>query len=75
VATTKGNTRILPPPATTILTRISHQLSTAAADPGMSTAMRSVGCLDVLSSMPAVPSGRAPCIHARLIRLAVKAGE
>ena len=30
------------------LTRISHQVSTAAADPGMSTALRSVGFLDVL---------------------------
>ena len=38
------------------LTRISHQLSTAAADPGMSTALRSVGLLDVLSSTPAEPS-------------------
>jgi hypothetical protein len=37
------------------LTRISHQLSTAAADPGMSTALRSVGLLDILSSMPAAP--------------------
>jgi predicted alpha-1,2-mannosidase len=39
-----------------MLTRISHQLSTAAADPGMSTALRSVGLLDILSSMPAGPS-------------------
>jgi hypothetical protein len=38
------------------LTRISHQLSTAAADTGMSTALRSVGLLDVLSSTPAGPS-------------------
>jgi hypothetical protein len=37
------------------LTRISHQLSTAAADPGMSTSLRSVGLLDILSSMPAGP--------------------
>jgi hypothetical protein len=29
------------------LARISHWLSTAAADPGMSTALRSVGLLDV----------------------------
>jgi peroxiredoxin len=41
----------------------------------MSTALRSVGRLDVLSSTPAAPSGRAPCIHARLHRLATKAGE
>jgi hypothetical protein len=39
-----------------ILTRISHQISTAAADPGMSPALRSVGLLDILSSMPAGPS-------------------
>ena len=37
-------------------TRISQQLSTAAVDPGMSTALRSVGLLDVLSSTPAEPS-------------------
>ena len=41
----------------------------------MSTALRSVGRLDVLSSTPAAPSGRAPCIHARLHRLATKSGE
>ena len=41
----------------------------------MSTALRSVGLLDVLSSTPAEPSGRAPCIHARLRRLATKPGE
>ena len=38
------------------LVRISHQLSTAAADPGMSAALHSVGLLDILSSMPAGPS-------------------
>jgi len=38
------------------LARISHGLSTAAADPGMSTALRSVGLLDVLSSTSAGPS-------------------
>ena len=37
------------------LTRTSHRLSTAAADLGMSTALRSVGLLDILSSMPAGP--------------------
>ena len=57
------------------LARISHQVSTAAADPGMSTALRAAGLLDVLSSTPAEPSGRAPCIHARLRRLATKPGE
>jgi hypothetical protein len=29
-----------------VLARISHQLSPAAADPGMSTVLRSVGLLD-----------------------------
>ena len=57
------------------LARISHQVSTAAADPGMSTALRSVGLLDVLSSTPAGSSRRAPCIHARLRRLATEPGE
>jgi len=38
------------------LTRISHRLYTAAAHPGMSTALRSVGLPDVLSSAPAEPS-------------------
>ena len=48
----------------------------------MSTALRSVGLLDILSSMPAGPcvalAGKlpdAPCIHARLRRLAAKPGE
>jgi len=36
-----------------LLVRISHRLSTAASDTGMSTALRSVGLLDILSSMPA----------------------
>jgi radical SAM superfamily enzyme YgiQ (UPF0313 family) len=57
------------------LARISHQLSAAAADPGMSTALRSVGRLDVLSRTPAAPSRRAPCIHAHLRRLATKSDE
>jgi len=39
-----------------VLVRISHRLSTAASDTGMFTALRSVGLLDILSSMPAVPS-------------------
>jgi hypothetical protein len=58
-----------------LLARISHQLTTAEADPGMSTALRSVGFLDVLSSTPAESSRRAPCIHARLRLLATKPGE
>jgi len=39
-----------------ILTRTSHRPSAAAVDPGMSTTLRSVGLLDILSSMPAGPS-------------------
>jgi hypothetical protein len=38
------------------LARIIHEASTAAADPGMSTALRSFGLLDVLSSTPPGPS-------------------
>jgi len=34
----------------------STRLSTAVPDPGMSTALRSVGLLDGLSSTPAAPS-------------------
>src|SRR5512139_2927980 len=58
-----------------MLARISHQISAAEADPGMSTALRSVGFLDVLSSTPAESSWRAPCSHARLRLLATKPGE
>jgi hypothetical protein len=61
------------------LARISHRLSTAAADPGMSTALRSLGLLDVLSSTPAGPSVARRLakrrIHARLRRLATKPCE
>ena len=56
------------------LARISPQLSAAASDSGMPTVLRSVGRLDVLSSTPAAPSRRAPCIHARLRHLATKPG-
>jgi hypothetical protein len=59
----------------TLSTRISRQISAAAADPVMSTALPSVGFLDVPSSTPAEFSRRAPCIHARLRRLATKPGE
>ena len=65
-----------------ILTRISHRLSTAEAQTGMSIALRSVGLLDVLSSTSAGALGRAglnapdaPCIHARLRLLATKPRE
>ena len=61
-----------------VLARISHQLSTAAADPGMSTALRSVGLLDVLSSTPAEPSVARlvsmPVCTASLRNLVRKAG-
>ncbi len=64
------------------LIRISHGLSTAAADPGMSTSLRSVGLLDVLVEACSFAAGyacgalgRAPCIHARLRRLATKSRE
>jgi hypothetical protein len=55
------------------LTRIIREASTAAADTGISTALRSFRLLDVLSSTPAGPS--APCIHARLRRLATNLHE
>ena len=55
--------------------RISPRVFTAAADPGMSTALRSVGFLNGLSSTPVESSLRAPCIHARLLRLATKPWE
>ena len=44
---------------TVVLTRIIHEPITAAADTGMSTALRSVGFLDVPSSAPAESSRRA----------------
>jgi hypothetical protein len=58
-----------------LLARIIHEGFTAAADPGMPAALRSVGFLDVLSSTPAESSRRAPCIHARLRRLATNLHE
>ena len=64
------------------LTRIIHEASAAAVDPGMSAALRSVVFLSVLSSTPAESSHRAgynapdaPCIHARLRRLATNLHE
>src|SRR5512141_3464355 len=42
--------------STFTLAPISHQASTAAADMGMSTALRSVGLLDVVSTTPPGPS-------------------
>jgi hypothetical protein len=64
------------------LARTIHEASAAAADPGMSAALRSVGFLDVLvdacseaAGTPAEFSLRTPCIHARLHRLATKPHE
>jgi len=37
------------------LTRTSHRPSAAAVDPGMHTALRFLGLLDILSSMPVGP--------------------
>jgi hypothetical protein len=37
------------------LARISHRPSAAASDTGLSTALRFLGLLDILSSMPAGP--------------------
>ena len=59
----------------TALARTIHEGSTAAADPGMSTALRSVGFLDVLSSTPAESFRRTPCSHARLRCLATNLHE
>jgi hypothetical protein len=58
-----------------ILARISRQSPTASADTGISTALHSVGLLVVLPRTPASPSRRAPCIYARLHRLATGPGE
>jgi len=49
-----------------LLARVSHWVTTAAADPGMSTALRSVGLFDMMSSTPPEPDGRALCSYARL---------
>jgi hypothetical protein len=57
------------------LARISHKPSTAEADTGMSTALRSVGPLDVVHDYACAGLGRAPCIHARLRLLATKPCE
>jgi hypothetical protein len=56
-----------------------HEASTAEADPGMSTALRSVELLDVLSGTPAGPSVARRLakrrIHARLRLLATNLHE
>ena len=51
---------------TPALALIIHEASTAAADPGMSAALRSVGLLGVLSSTLVGPLSRAlhPCLSA-----------
>jgi hypothetical protein len=60
---------------TTKLARISHQVSTAAADSGASAALRLFRLLDIVSTMPAGPTLRAPCSHTTLRRLATTPGE
>ena len=57
------------------LTRIIHESSTAVADPGMSTALCSLGLLDVLFKYACGVLGCTPCIHARLHRLATNLHE
>ncbi|MBN1571205.1 MAG: hypothetical protein JXA73_25440 [Acidobacteria bacterium] len=52
-----------------------HDAFAAAADPGMSAALRSVGFLDVLSSLPSESSRRAPRSQARLHRPATNLHE
>jgi hypothetical protein len=46
------------------LTRIIHEASTAAAQTGMSTALRFLGLLGALLKHACGVFGRAPCIHA-----------
>jgi len=58
-----------------LLARISHRRSAAGAGRRVSTALRLVGLLNVLSSTPASPSLRAPCIHAPLRALATNGDE
>ena len=57
---------------TVFLARKFYEISTAAAQAGMSTALRLFGLLDILSYMPSSPSRRAPCSHNRLRRLVTK---
>jgi hypothetical protein len=63
-----------------LLARVSHQLSTAAADPGICVALcraprRTVeyACVALGRAGQRLPD--APCIHARLRLLAAKPGE
>ena len=57
------------------LARISHKLSTAAAQRAMSTALRSLRLLDVLFKYACGVFSRAPCIHGPLHCLATKPCE
>jgi hypothetical protein len=43
-----------------LLTRISHGVSSAAADPGMSAVLASLGLFEPLLSLPAGPSAARP---------------
>jgi hypothetical protein len=57
------------------LTRISHKVSTAAAQRTMSTALCSLRLLDILFKYACGVFSRAPCIHGPLHRLATKPCE
>jgi len=57
------------------LARISHKLSTAAAQRTMSTALRSLRLLDVLFKYACGVFSRVPCIHGPLNCLATKPRE
>jgi hypothetical protein len=57
------------------LTRIIHEASTAAAHPGLSTALRSVGFLDVQSSTGGILPSRWPKRQMRLVATPVFAAS
>ena len=57
------------------LTRISHQVSAATSNMPASTALRSVGLLNIVPTMPTSSSRRVPCIHGPLQRFATIPGE
>jgi len=57
------------------LARISHQPSAATANMPASTALRSLGLLNIPSGTPTSPSLRAPCICGHLRCFATMPGE
>ena len=57
------------------LARISHQVYAATLNMPASTALRSVGLLNIVSTMPTSSSRRVPCIHRHLQRFATIPGE